>query len=314
MVVGAVPSVEVRGAVAGTINGQSNLVDNTFTWNPQNFAGFFYDIKKDLGTENLKFVLTENNKLSGDSPYGITYTTTAQNKDYERALWGSYKIIGFGAEKYFAGYNAGADVASDIFNTESTDKNSLSSEQLEQVLVDDDSEMTVTSGTPLKLQQGYELAIKSIDIDGNKVYLELSKNGAVVDSMVISPSKDGATEADKTYYYKNPAVGEQKKLVTVGVHFKNAFRGADSNLATVDGEWQISDTPTEVKADTQYDKMTIRTVDATAGTITMDNKDNAITLSKNKDITFMGGIKIRTADQDEISAENPLRYYIYVDS
>jgi len=63
--------------------------------------------------------------------------------------------------------------------------------------------------------------------------------------------------------------------VTVGVHFKNAFRGADSNLATVDGEWQISDTPTEVKADTQYDKMTIRTVDATAGTITMDNKDNA---------------------------------------
>ena len=305
MVVGAVPSVEVRGAVAGTINGQSNLVDNTFTWNPQNFAGFFYDIKKDLGTENLKFVLTENNKLSGDSPYGITYTTTAQNKDYERALWGSYKIIGFGAEKYFAGYNAGADVASDIFNTESTDKNSLSSEQLEQVLVDDDSEMTVTSGTPLKLQQGYELAIKSIDIDGNKVYLELSKNGAVVDSMVISPSKDGATEADKTYYYKNPAVGEQKKLVTVGVHFKNAFRGADSNLATVDGEWQISDTPTEVKADTQYDKMTIRTVDATAGTITMDNKDNAITLSKNKDTALTGDIKIRTADNDTS------RFYIY---
>jgi S-layer protein (TIGR01567 family) len=305
MVVGAVPSVEVRGAVAGTINGQSNLVDNTFTWNPQNFAGFFYDIKKDLGTENLKFVLTENNKLSGDSPYGITYTTTAQNKDYERALWGSYKIIGFGAEKYFAGYNAGADVASDIFNTESTDKNSLSSEQLEQVLVDDDSEMTVTSGTPLKLQQGYELAIKSIDIDGNKVYLELSKNGAVVDSMVISPSKTGATEADKTYYYKNPAVGEQKKLVTVGVHFKNAFRGADSNLATVDGEWQISDTPTEVKADTQYDKMTIRTVDATAGTITMDNKDNAITLSKNKDTALTGDIKIRTADNDTS------RFYIY---
>jgi hypothetical protein len=94
MVVGAVPSVEVRGAVAGTINDQSNLVDNTFTWNPQNFAGFFYDIKKDLGTETLKFTLTEGNKLSGDSPYGILYTTTAQNKAFERDLWGSYKIIG----------------------------------------------------------------------------------------------------------------------------------------------------------------------------------------------------------------------------
>jgi len=307
MVVGAVPSVEVRGAVAGTINGQSNLVDNTFTWNPQTFAGFFYDIKKDLGTETLKFTITEGNKLSGDSPYGILYTTTAQNKAFERDLWGSYRVIGFGAKKFFAGYNQGVDEASgsNIFYTESTDKNSLSSEQVEEILMDNKDELTVTSGTPLKLGEGYELAIKSIDIDGNKVYLELSKNGAVVDSKVISPSKTGANEADKTYYYKNPAVGEQKKLVTIGVHFKNAFRGADSNLASIDGVWQVSDTPVAVKADTQYDKMTIRTVDATAGIITMDNKDNAITLSKNKDTALTGDIKVKTADNDT------LRFYIY---
>ena len=94
------------------------------------------------------------------------------------------------------------------------------------------------------------------------------------------------------------------------MHFKNAFRGADQNLATIDGVWQISDTPTEVKVDTEYDKMSIRTVDA-ADTITMDNKDNAITLSKNKDTALMAGINIKTADQDEITAENPLRFYIY---
>jgi S-layer protein (TIGR01567 family) len=215
--------------------------------------------------------------------------------------------MGFQAERYFAGYNQGVDEASgsDIFYAESTDKNSLSSEQLEQILVDNKDELTVTSGTPLKLQEGYELAIKSIDIDGNKVYLELSKNGAVVDSKVVSPSKDGAVETDKTYYYKNPAVGEQKKIVTIGVHFKNAFRGADSNLASIDGVWQISDTPVAVKADTEYEKMTIRAVDATAGTITMDNKDNAITLSKNKDVVLMPGISIQTADNDT------LRFFIY---
>ncbi len=56
--------------------------------------------------------------------------------------------------------------------------------------MDDKDEMTVTSGTPLKLEEGYELAIKSIDIDGNKVYLELSKNGAVVDSKVVSSIQD----------------------------------------------------------------------------------------------------------------------------
>ena len=51
--------------------------------------------------------------------------------------------------------------------------------------------------------------------------------------------------------------------------------------------------------------MTIRSVDATNGVITMDNKDNAITLSKNKDSALMAGIKIKTADNDT------LRYYIY---
>ncbi|MCX6672352.1 MAG: S-layer protein domain-containing protein, partial [Methanothrix sp.] len=201
MVVGAVPSAEVRGQVAGEVSGVSKLDpnDNSFTWNSSNFAGFFYDIKKDLGKEELKVILTgmgegKKDKLSGDDPRGIIYTTSTQNKAFERDLWGSYKVIGFQAEKYFAGYNEGAseEDGSNIFFKESTDKNSLSSEQLEKILMDSKDEMTVTSGTPLKLGEGYELAIKSIDIDGNKVYVELSKDGAVVDSKVVSPSKDGA--------------------------------------------------------------------------------------------------------------------------
>ena len=299
----AANSCEIRGQVAGYANYMSNLVDNSFTWNPLNFAGFFYDIKRDLGTETLKLVLTGDNKLSGDAPYGITYTTTYQDKNYERDLWGSYHLIGFLGKPYFAGYGWGTTDASNLFYSESTDKSSLSSEQLEQILIDSKDEMIVSSDTPLKLGEGYELVLKLIDTKG--MYLELSKNGQVVDSKVISPSKEGATEVDKTYWYKNPAVGEQKKLVTIGVHFKNAISIQNKTVATVDGEWQISDTPLAIKADTQYDKMTIRTVDATAGVITMDNKDNAITLSKNKETTLMPGINLRTADNDT------LRFYIY---
>jgi cobalamin biosynthesis Mg chelatase CobN len=51
--------------------------------------------------------------------------------------------------------------------------------------------------------------------------------------------------------------------------------------------------------------LTIRTVDATAGTITMDNKDNAVTLSKNKNVVLMPGVSIQTADNDT------LRFFIY---
>ncbi|OPX76601.1 MAG: hypothetical protein A4E44_00522 [Methanosaeta sp. PtaB.Bin018] len=304
MVVGAVDNVEVRGEVQTVVDG------TTPSWTPQTFAGFYYDIDDDLGNENIQMTIT-NNKL--EEPNGVKYTTTAQENDFEFEDWGWYKSIGFLGDNFFAGYSEkkpvvdGAEIDPQLYK-ESTDRNLLVDEQLLKVLMDDDDEMTVTSGTPLKLEEGYELGIKSIDIDGNKVYLELSKDGSVVDSKVISPSKDQATMSDKTYYYKKD-IGDTKDLVIIGVHFKNAFRGADQNLATIDGVFQVSDTPTDVEVDTEYDKMRIASV--STDTITMDNKDNSITLSKNKDTTLMAGIGIKTADQDDITAENPLRFYIY---
>ena len=174
--------------------------------------------------------------------------------------------------------------------------------------MDNDDEMTVTSGTPLKMEEGYELGIKSIDIDGNKVYLELSKDGAVVDSKVISPSADNADMKDKTYYYKKD-VGDSKDVVIVAAHFKNAFRGADQDLATIDGLWQLSDTATDVSENTEYDKMTIQTV--TADSIMMNNEDNDITLSNDKDISLMEGVRIKTADPSSDEPADTLRWYIY---
>ena len=130
----------------------------------------------------------------------------------------------------------------------------------------------------------------------------------MIDSKVIQPSTDNALMSDKTYYYKKD-IADSKDLVILAVHFKNAFRGADQNLATIDGTWQISEVATEVDVDTEYDKMRIATV--TGDTITMDNKDNTITLSKNKDISLMGNINILTSDQDILDEEHPQRYYIY---
>jgi S-layer protein (TIGR01567 family) len=286
----------------GTYEIRGQAATGNFEWTAQNFAGFYYDIDDDLGTEKLTTTITEGNNLQ--EPDGIVYTTTVQKNDFAFADWGFYNVIGFQANKYFAGYISDpmVDDADEILFKESTDKNTLSDEQLQAILKDDDTEMTVTSGTPLKLEEGYELIITSIDVDGNKVSLELSKDGSVVDSKVISPSKDNPTMADKTYYYRK-TVGDSKDVVIIAAHFKNAFRGSDSNLATVDGLWQISDVPTEVKVDTEYDKM--RIVDLAGDGITMNNKDNTIILSRNRFISLMGGLSIKTADTDE------LKYCIY---
>ena len=85
----SVNALEIRGAVAGTVNGQSNLVDgNSFSWNPQNFAGFDYDIDHDVGSETLTTALTEGNKLSGDAPYGIVYEASNRIKAFSNAQAG----------------------------------------------------------------------------------------------------------------------------------------------------------------------------------------------------------------------------------
>jgi S-layer protein (TIGR01567 family) len=294
---GPIDAREIRGQVA----------TGDFEWNAQSFPGFYYDVNKDLGTERITTYVTYG-KL--EEPNGVVYSTTAQRNDFEFADWGSYNVIGFLGNKYFAGYtdNENVDEWNQMPLTESTDENSLAHEQVQTILMDGDAETTVTASQPLKLEEGYLLAIKYIDSSG--MLVELTKNGVAVDSKVLMPSKVGATMADKTYLYRTDE-DEQKGLAIIAVHFKNAVAIQNQTVATVDGLWQISDTPTPVKIDTEYGKMRISSV--SADTIVLDNKDNNIALSKNRDIELLGNIKIRTADQDLIDDANPLRYYIYLD-
>ena len=304
-----------------------DLGEKSVTWDSYTFPGFYYDIDDDIGTENLTFRLSNiaQEKASAtlsDEPdvngnRGVVYTTEAIPIDFSFGPWGQYDEIGFLGEDYFAAYDS--NITWDLSATnqsvsflydKSENRNLMSDELISEVLNDDNTEQTFNSSNPLELDDGYNLSIKSIDSDSKKVYLELSKNGKIVDNKVIQPSIENANIGDQTYYYKKD-LGDIKGIVIIAVHFKNVFASSHNNIATVDGIFQISDTPTYITTGRQYDKMSIRLVDPTAMTIIMDNKDHPITLTRNKDITLMDNIHVKTADQDDISASNPLRYYIY---
>ena len=308
---------EIRGSIA-------NLSVNMFSWNYTNFAGFYYDLDNDVGTERLTLILSEvtpTGAILSDTAdvyanLGITYFTQAQNKEFKFKLWGQYYVIGFLGGRYFVAYDKTTTAAMSNLNIlvpylkdKSKNWDLMAKDQLSEVLIDKDTEMTITSNSPLRLQEGYQLAIKSVDINGNKAYIELSKYGQVVDSKVVQPSIDNATMNEKTYYYKAD-IGDTEEIIQIAVHFKNAFRGSDTNIATIDGIFQLSDAPKDIGVSTSYDKMSIRSTNADTRTIIMDNKDNPITLSKNRDRVLMQNIYIRTADQDDISENNPLRFYI----
>ena len=310
--------VDVRGTV-------TNVGVNQYTWDNSKFAGFYYDIDKNLGAETLTFRpapgavatgATLSDQPDANNNRGVVYETHAQLKKFKYKPWGQYDVIGFLGDKYFTAYDS--TVTTDAANANehvaflfdaSKNRNLMTNEQISQVLVDDNTEMLINSSMPLKLKEGYELAIKSINVNETKLMLELRKNGQSVDTKVVQPSIDNARMSDQTYYYKT-TLGDTADIIQIAVHFKNVFHSDKEDSATINGIFQISDTPILLKSDKQYAKMSIRNVDATGMAVTMDNKDNQITLSKNKDVVLMQNIHIKTADQDGTAA-TPLRYYIY---
>jgi S-layer protein (TIGR01567 family) len=313
----AAQAIEIKGAV-------TDLGIDEFTWNAQNFAGFYYDIEKNLGTEQITLTTTQSDgsgavlsseDLNGNR--GVVYTTTAQMKNFKFKPWGSYKIIGFLGEPYFAGYSSSVTPAMEEMGTgmaflydKSKSRNLMTNEQISKVLIDDNTEMLITSTQPLMLKDGYTLSIKSVNSNETRAIVELKKDGQSIDSKMVLPGIENAVIADQSYYYRSD-IGKTQGIVTIAIHFKNLFRGDnENNSATVDGIFQISEKPTLINADQQYDKMRIRTVDSNAMVITMDNKDNQIVLSRNKDILLMENIHIKTADQSDTSTDNPLRFYI----
>jgi S-layer protein (TIGR01567 family) len=303
-----------------------NLSQKEVTLNGITFSGFYYDIDDNIVTENLTLRLSNidpnyASAILSDQPdangnRGLVYITKAQPRDFEFYPWGEYEVIRFFGESYFAAYDAEkestdeTDQLAPVLYDSSVDRNMMADEQICKILMNDDEEQTISSSQPLMLEEGYKLAVKAMDNDGKKIHLELFKDDEVIDSKVIKVSPENVNIMDETYYYKKD-VGNTDDIVIIGVHFKNGFGGSDQNFVTIDGVWQISETPLSIKKDTKYAKMSIRDVNSTSLIIRMDNKDNDITLNEDEIIQLTGSIYIYTAEQYDISSANPLRYYIY---
>jgi S-layer protein (TIGR01567 family) len=301
----------------------ADLGESEFTWTSAIFPGFFYDINTNIGTEKLTFRLSDASppsaKLS-DQPdannnRGIVYATQAQPKSFKFKPWGQYEVIGFLGDKYFAAYDnvltqgvVNANENLPFLFDRSSDRNLLAKGQLGRVLIDDNAEISINSVLPLKLKEDYELSLKYVN--GTKACLELKKDGQIIDTKIIQPTLMGATMSDKTYYYKRD-LGSNVGIVTIAVHLGNCAHGLDMDSATIDGIFQISETPYTITSDQKYGIMSIRNINPTDLSITLDNKDNEIALRKDKDIPLMGRIYIKTADQSDVEGTTPLRYYIY---
>ncbi|MBN1323539.1 MAG: S-layer protein [Methanotrichaceae archaeon] len=269
---------------AGQVNGEVQFVVDgaSYIWNAQNFAGFCYDIDDNLGCEQIEIAITGNEL---EEPTGVRYSTSRQSKGFEFADWGRYYAIGFLGESYFAGYEDGTMGGWDC----------LHDGLLFSVLRDELCKITVSSLERVTLEDGYSLGFSDV---GDEVLATLFQNEMAIDSVAVTPPGDVIFQAMRN--------GE--KYTHIAAHLSGWVR-MDPSYYSINGIFQISKDPILVDLDDQYDQMRVASVDADS--ISMDNKGHAIALINNEDIALMAGIHIKTADQDDISAEDPLRFYVY---
>jgi S-layer protein (TIGR01567 family) len=271
---------EIRGPIAPIENGE-------FVWDSESFAGLYNDLDNNIKTESIKLVV-KNNHL--EKATGVEYTTHIQRKPLSFKDWGSCYIIGFLGENFFAAYDK------DCYLYEISDEGNLMVyDKLSQVLIDNHDEVNITRDKKLPLMEGYKLAINSIDVTGNKISLELFKDGEAIDFRVLSPP-------DMTYYYKNFTIKDKnKKVANIAVHFSNVFMGPYSEMATVDGVWQISESSFNVSQGKLYNNLKVSNIDTENGVITMNN-DNTLNLAA-RDQPISDNIRIKSLNHN--------KFYLY---
>lgn len=252
----------------------------TYTWNSHSFAGFYYNLDENLGTEELTITDIKRTIYPGD----LTYTTMPIEVEFEYPGFGRYQVIGFMADKYFAGYTSNSVISGK--ETIST----LGSSQLHKVILDDDEKRVINEGGTLTLKEGYVLKMTEVDISAGpgQVWVTLLKDGDEVDSDVIAGNDN---------YIYTTKVGGENDVPVLAVHFDSVFRGREMNAAFIRGVFQISESYTSVKTEDRYGELEISSVSSSG--IDMSNR-NSLSLSPGNTVDLVGDLKIVVADSSEL--------------
>jgi PGF-CTERM protein len=141
---------------------------------------------------------------------------------------------------------------------------------------------------PMELPEGYMLAAPEIDLQGDKVWLKLYKDGECIDDSVIL--------GGDTYVYE-----DEDDVLLFSAQIESVFRGTESNMVVVKYVFMRSDTILDIDGGDTFGVMEVK---GTSGIIVLKN-DETITLDSDSEVEIMDGLYFKVADNS-----TTLRYYL----
>ncbi|MDD4161700.1 MAG: S-layer protein domain-containing protein [Methanothrix sp.] len=277
-------------------------------WNSGNYTNFYMDPERQLGSWNQlgsedqfgsetlvlqningRTVLppTSAKTLDGTVIFdGFLYTAIMRSKDYDYEPWGSYYIVPFLGETWFAGYDRSLDGKQSSLNL-------FDHEKIGRVLIDTEIVQGNVVAGNYSLEEGYEFWIRDVETD--KIFIQLMKNGILQDSSVV--------KSNSTYIYKKD-LDDVDDMPIIKLHFSNVFSNGSSRFATIDAIFQISD-EFLVPIESGLGIGKLQTVSTSQPYAIIMVNDETINLNSDSTISLAPNMNIRVADNDT------LRYYLY---
>nr|WP_245250003.1 S-layer protein domain-containing protein [Methanolobus bombayensis] len=320
------PTYTIRSTVYDSSD--SSIAAGDFYWDANTFSGFWYPIKPGLSSELLYLHNSVNSseriQLGDTIEEGdLYYVCKPQKKKSKIASsddGGTFIVDDVDLEFiYQMGFFGPGYLVMPEDN--SAPSQGCKPDKIAKIMLqfDSDDKKQMFSGEEWELAGGWTLVVDQIDVEGEKVWVHLKKNGEEIDSGVISSSAN-MTNMERTYLYKD---SDDNPVFYCSV--ESIFRGTDSDFAVFKYAFLRGDITT-IESDATYGIFDVESFEVPAlmngidyagskGGTVLHTGDDAVVLSSNKAVTLSGdkqidlhgGLYLKTEDTDAPCLKMTLR-------
>ncbi|MEA1869004.1 MAG: S-layer protein domain-containing protein, partial [Euryarchaeota archaeon] len=168
---------------------------------------------------------------------------------------------------------------------------------------EDDDKKTLSTGEEWDLGSGYSLTANQINLEGDKVWFSLKKDGREIDNEVAST---GGPRAQERVYTYTADIAQEDDIPVFSCYVDAIFRGTDSNVVQIMYVFLIDDDVLEIETRDTYGAMEVMT--ASSMEVVLRNDETTIDLDTDTTEHIMGDMYFMTADDD-----TAIRFYPFVE-